>query len=75
MMIKIAMLEDDKFQSLLAPRVLVALKSMLLTLESALDTAETHSLARVTCAMLHSLLDGLFERYIITCIQRDYEQL
>lgn len=58
------MLEDDKYQSLLAPRVLVALKSMLLTLESSLSTAETHSLARVTCAMLHSLLDGLLERYI-----------
>ncbi|KAI7879526.1 ARM repeat-containing protein [Lichtheimia hyalospora FSU 10163] len=56
-----AMLEDDKFQSLLAPRILVALKSMLLTLESSLTTAETHSLARVTCAMLHSLLDGLLE--------------
>ncbi|KAI9492675.1 hypothetical protein BDB00DRAFT_420321 [Zychaea mexicana] len=53
-------LRDSKLETLLAPRVLVSLKSTLPQLESSLESAEKRTLSRVTCAMLHSLLDNLF---------------
>ncbi|KAI9243888.1 armadillo-type protein [Phascolomyces articulosus] len=54
-------LMDSKLDTLLAPRVLVSLKSTLPSLESSLESIEKRSLSRVNCAMLHSLLDNLFK--------------
>ncbi|KAI7854364.1 armadillo-type protein [Circinella umbellata] len=54
-------LMDSKLDKLLAPRVLVSLKSMLPQLETALESTEKRTLARLNCAMLHSLLDNLFK--------------
>ncbi|KAI8149192.1 armadillo-type protein [Fennellomyces sp. T-0311] len=57
-------LVDSKLDELLAPRVLVSLKSTLPQLESSLESTEKRALSRVTCAMLHSLLDNLFKEFV-----------
>lgn len=52
---------ETKFESTLAPRVLVSLKTIFHGFESDLTTENINSLARVTCATIHTLLNGFFE--------------
>ncbi|KAI9022184.1 armadillo-type protein [Phycomyces nitens] len=52
-------LNNEKFEALLAPRVLVSLKTMFYQFESDLSPKDSQALSRVICAMNHSLLDGL----------------
>lgn len=47
---------------LLAPRVLVSLKTLLPQLEPSLGPSEKQSLSRVNYAMLHTLLVNVFEQ-------------
>ncbi|KAI9318532.1 armadillo-type protein [Dichotomocladium elegans] len=57
-----ALLEDNKFETLLAPRVLLTLKTLIPSYEASFGPKETQSLSRVTCAMLHSLIDDLYTK-------------
>ncbi|KAG2213412.1 hypothetical protein INT47_009085 [Mucor saturninus] len=53
-------LTEEQFQMTLAPRVLVSLKTVFHNFEADLSTEEVDSLARVTCAVVHTLLDDFF---------------
>ncbi|KAI8365216.1 armadillo-type protein [Radiomyces spectabilis] len=53
-------LMDAKSETLLAPRVLVLLKTMFAQFETDLSSKDSVALSRVTNAMLHTLVDGLF---------------
>lgn len=53
-------LTENQFELTLAPRVLVSLKTVFHNFESDLSTDELNSLSRVTCAIIHTLLDDFF---------------
>ena len=53
-------LTENQFDLTLAPRVLVSLKTVFHHFEADLSAGEIESLARVTCAMIHTLLDHFF---------------
>jgi hypothetical protein len=54
-------LTENKFETTLAPRVLVSLKTVFHNFESDLTNEDVNSLSRVTCAIIHTLLDEFFE--------------
>ncbi|KAL7334523.1 hypothetical protein PS15p_200133 [Mucor circinelloides] len=54
-------LTEVKFETTLAPRVLVSLKTVFHNFESDLTVDDVNSLSRVTCAIIHTLLDDFFE--------------
>lgn len=53
-------LTEKQFESTLAPRVLVSLKTVFHNFEADLTPENINSLAKVTCAMIHTLLDNFF---------------
>jgi hypothetical protein len=53
-------LTENQFEVTLAPRVLVSLKTVFHNFEADLSTDDINSLARVTCAVIHSLLNDFF---------------
>lgn len=53
-------LTENQFEEVLAPRVLVSLKTVFHSFEADLSSEDINSLARVTCAVIHTLLDGFF---------------
>jgi hypothetical protein len=54
-------LTEKNFELSLAPRVLVSLKTVFHNFEANLSEDDINSLARVTCAITHTLLDGFFQ--------------
>lgn len=54
-------LTEKNFELSLAPRVLVSLKTVFHNFEADLSDDDINSLARVTCAIIHTLLDGFFQ--------------
>ncbi|KAI8641511.1 armadillo-type protein [Parasitella parasitica] len=54
-------LTEPKFETMLAPRVLVSLKAVLHNFEADLRAEDISSLSKITCAITHSLLDDFNE--------------